>query len=131
LWHAFQLRPATATEPAEDYLSTTWLEYFDEKVAPRLKQVVQVMRNCAMKLTAKTGLAVANVGKVHDCAAQCSVKIRVLHEPDPKNPAYVAIRGFRQEDQELLEMLAADAVVDTVMASLIDALPETTSPEGQ
>jgi len=117
------LRPATATEPAEDYLSATWLEYFDQKVGPRIKQVVQVMRNCALKLTAKTGLAVANVGKIQDCGTQCGVKIRVLNEPDlPKNPAYAAIRGLRREDQELLEMLAADAVVETVMVSIVDTL---------
>jgi hypothetical protein len=88
---------------------------------PDLFDHVQAMRKCAMKLTAKTGLAIANVGKIHQCATIFSIKLRVLNEPDPNNPAYVAIRGFRNEDQELLEMLAADSVVDTVMVSVVDA----------
>lgn len=39
------------------------------------------------------------------------LRIRIIHEPsdDNPNPAYTAIRRYKSEELELLELLAADA----------------------
>jgi hypothetical protein len=48
---------------------------------------------------------------VKDACSDCGLQIRVQHEPDPKNPspAYTAVRRYRSDNLELLELLAGEA----------------------
>lgn len=117
LWQAFELRDG------ERYLSTTWREHFNSD----LVQIIAAMRRCGMKLTSKSGLAHANVGKVVECGNRFGAKLRVLHQPMPENTGYVAVQNLPHEDHELLEMLAVDAVVETVMVGTIESTNSTSA----
>ena len=115
LWQAFQLR-----EDEKD-LSSTWLEHFSSAIGCRLVQAVAAMRQSQMTLTKKTGLALAQVSKILKCGSDAGLKFRVIHMPESTNPGYAAILNTPRDDQELLEILAADAVVETLMVSALDA----------
>ena len=64
------------------------------------------------------GFAFGNVGEVKDACASYSLKIRVIHEPSKTNPnpAYTAIRNYKSDDIELLQLLASDAWSEVVEA---------------
>jgi len=70
----------------------------------------------AREIKPKDGLAVMNVGRILEAGRTRSVRIRVLHEPNSRNPAYAAIRGIPRDHQELLEALATETLADLVIA---------------
>jgi hypothetical protein len=57
------------------------------------------------------GFAIGNVSSIKEACSAFGLKIRVIHEPadDNPNPAYTAIRRYKSDDIELLELLANDA----------------------
>lgn len=79
-----------------------------------------VVTACARARSVKPrhGFAFGNVREVKDACADYGLKIRVIHEPDKSNPnpAYTAIRNYRSDDIELLELLATDAWSEVVEA---------------
>lgn len=101
---AFELREN------EEYLSTSWLEYFPGSSEERMTAVVAAVAK-ARKVKASHGFATGNVRAVKDACGSFGLKIRVIHEPsdDNPNPAYTAIRRYRSDDLQLLELLASDA----------------------
>ena len=105
---AFELRPD------EKYLSASWLEFFNGTRQERLERTAQA---CAKLRTVrpKHGFVIGNVGVVKEACASFNQKIRVIHEPND-NPAYTAIRNYKSDDLELLELLASDAWSDVVEA---------------
>ena len=105
---AFKLR----VDIAEEYQSTAWLEYSNGTTDERLRQIVELWRsersvrgNCAM--------VICNAGRIRVCGQRRSCNLRVRHEPKRTNKAYSTIRRlpYDNSDLELLELLAADAVV--------------------
>lgn len=108
---AFQLKDG------ETYLSSSWLEFFPGSRSDRLRQVIAAMRK-ARTVRPSHGFAVGNVSAVKDACSSFDMKIRVVHEPSAKNPnpAYTAIRNYRSDEIELLELLASDAWSDLVEA---------------
>ncbi len=107
---AFMLRPG------EEYLSASWLEFFDGTRRERLVASIAAAAK-ARTVKASHGFAIGNVGAVKDACAGFGQKIRVLHEPDGQpNPAYVAVRRFRSDDMQLLDLLASQAWSDWVLA---------------
>ena len=106
----------------EAYLSASWLEHFDGTKQERLKATAAAM-SAARTILADHGFTVGNVGEVKDACDLHDVRIRVLHEPKGNpNPAYTAVRQFRSDNLELLELLAAEAWADVVEAG--EYLPE-------
>jgi hypothetical protein len=101
---AFELRPN------ESYLSTSWLEFFGGTKMERLRAAINA---CSKARTVKPshGFAIGNVGEVKEACAGFNLRIRVIHEPsdDNPNPAYTAVRRYRSDDIELLELLAGEA----------------------
>jgi hypothetical protein len=110
---------AFAYRENETYLSTGWVEFFSGTRLAQLSQVRNAMA-AAREIKRKDGLAVMNVGEILDAARTRSVRVRVLHEPNPTNPAYAAIRGIPRDHQELLEALVTETIVDLVLS---EALP--------
>ena len=53
-----------------------------------------------------------------EACASFGSRIRVIHEPDKKNPnpAYTAIRNYRCDEIQLLELLASEAWSETIEA---------------
>jgi len=60
------------------------------------------------------GFAVANVEKVRSVGNTRDLRLRVLHESKKTAPAYAAIRGIPPTDNELTELLAAEAFLECV-----------------
>jgi hypothetical protein len=105
---AFKLRPN------EDYLSCSWFEFFEGDRERRLRQTLIEIRGY-LTVKSKDALAIALVGRFKELGTVRSQKIRVLHEPDPpRAPAYSTVRGLQRDDMELLQLLASEAVAETV-----------------
>jgi hypothetical protein len=117
---AFELRPATPTRQAESYLSASWLEYFAGDRIVQLRATLAEMRSYPLDIRAKDALAVANVGRIKEAGQTRDMNLRVLHEPRlPNAPAYAAIRGLRRDDAEILVLLTAAEVAETVEVASI------------
>jgi hypothetical protein len=108
---AFELRPG------ERYLSASWLEFFSGNKHERMVAAVDAV---AKTRTVKPshGFALGNVAEVKDACASFGLKIRVIHEPkrNNPNPAYTAIRNYRSDEIQLLELLASEAWSEVVEA---------------
>ena len=111
---AFELRPD------EEFLSATWLDFFD---GVRHEQIAKAISSTAggSKLPKSTAFVIGNVGKIKQACETGGVRIRVINEPDGKNDAHVALRQWPRDNQELLAIIAADAWSETVLA--IDYVP--------
>lgn len=102
--HAFQLKPA------EKYLSASWLEFFPGNQDQRTAATIKAMA-AARTVKPSHGFAFGNVGDVKEACASFDLKIRVIHEPAKANPnpAYTAVRNYRSDELELLQLLAGEA----------------------
>jgi hypothetical protein len=123
---AFQLRPS------EEYLSTTWLEYFPGTPTQRMTAVVAAVAK-TRKVKDSHGFATGNVGVIKEVCGSFGLKIRVIHEPSDENPnpAYTAIRRYKSDDIQLLELLAADAWSTVVEArDYLNAEDSDRTPSG-
>jgi hypothetical protein len=108
---AFELKPG------EKYLSASWLEFFSGNDDERRRAVVAGMA-AARTVKPSHGFAFGNVGEVKAACSSFGIRIRVIHEPeeDNPNPAYTAIRNFKSDELELLQLLAAEAWAEVVEA---------------
>jgi hypothetical protein len=115
---AFQLRPD------EEYLSVDWLEYHDGDRDTQIRLSVWATRDSFENpLGMKSAFAIANVGKVKEISQAAGSRVRVVHEPEPGNPAHSAIRQLQRDDLSLLEALAADAFTERVNNADVPAKP--------
>lgn len=99
----------------EEYLSTSWLEYFPGSRSERLKATVKAFS--AMRTVKKRhGMAIGNVGSIKNACNSFGLKVRIVNEPDILNPAYTAIRRFKSDNVSLLGLLANSIWSDVVVA---------------
>jgi hypothetical protein len=106
---AFKLRDS------EQYLSTTWLEYF---AAPRRDQItaaIQAIRASRLSVSAKSGFAIGRVGAIAATCAEHGHSTRIIHEPEDDNKAHAAVRRMPRDDEELLELLAAESWCELIL----------------
>jgi hypothetical protein len=108
---------AFALKPGEKYLSASWLEFFHGTKHQRTVKVIAAFA-AARSVKPSHGFALGNVGVVKEACSSFGQKIRVVHEPakDNPNPAYTAIRSFRSDDLELLQLLAVEAWNEVIEA---------------
>jgi hypothetical protein len=104
-WTAFLLRPG------ETFLSVTWLEHFAGSAAERLTLAVAAIAK-TRNVAPRSGFGVARVGAVHDTCGRFDRRLRIIHEPDDRNPAHSGIHRLPQDDRELLDALAAEAFAE-------------------
>jgi hypothetical protein len=109
---AFRLREG------EDYLSATWVEFFqagvhDENIASAVKAI----RASEIDVRPRSGFAVGNVGGIKSrCLADKGKhRIRVIHEMTKDNPAHTAVRLWPRDNDSLLELLALSEWSTTVL----------------
>jgi hypothetical protein len=121
LGEAFKMRPA------DDALSTTWVEYFVGTRQQQIYGAVRAMRASRLEIKSKSGFAIGNVGNIADVAAAYNHSIRVLHEPEDDNKAHVAVRRWPRDDMTLFELLAAEVRSELVLNN-DENIPEGAQP---
>jgi hypothetical protein len=91
------------------------LEFFGGDREKQIQRVVQTIRSSNLTVGKKSGFAVGNVEKISSLCAARNHKIRIIHEPEDANAAHVAVRRIPRDDDELLEVLAAEVWADLVL----------------
>ena len=107
LGEAFRLKDG------EQALSVNWLERLPGELDERLRATARLIRDTqeSKKIGAKSRLAQLQVGMTKQLAATKGAKIRIVHEPIDGNEPHSGIRQLPRDDLELLEVLAAEAVI--------------------
>ncbi len=91
----------------EDYLSASWLEYFADAADPvqaAIKNFGEVLR-----VKPKDRYAKGNVAAIKAACSEHGQRVRVTREPRPGFEAHSGVRQFRNDNDELFELLAAQA----------------------
>lgn len=109
---------AFALRDGEKYLSVTWLQFFSEDFEQGLVAAATAIRR-QLDVRPRDGFTVGCVGAVREICIRSSVRVRILHEPCDVNEGYSAWRGMPSDNQDLFNLLAADAFVDTRPASAV------------
>jgi hypothetical protein len=114
---AFRMRES------EEYLSATWAEFCGGGHPECITSAVKIIRASNLQVTARSGFAVGNVGRVKTvCLSdQRRHRIRVIHEAEDDNLAHAALRGWPRDNEPLLDLLAEDAWSDIVLNKDIPA----------
>lgn len=103
LGEAFRLRDG------ESFLSAAWIEHYSGNThEERIAQSISTFCNVVMKVKKKDAFVSGNVQDIKLACAQFEQKIRVVSEPDGDHAAHVAIRQYRDNNDELLELLAGE-----------------------
>jgi hypothetical protein len=96
---AFQLRPD------EEFLSATWIDYFNQDHGDLINQSVWAVRASKLNVTKKSGFTVGIVEEIRAACSKCSPRVRFLHEAEKDNAAHAALRHW-PSDALILEDLA-------------------------
>ena len=113
---AFRLRPA------EEYLSATWAEFFQQTSREEcVSAAVRAIRASEIRVSPRSGFAVGNVRRIKDAclADRQKHKIRIIHEPEDDNQAHTALRGWPREGDLLLELIAEEVWNETILNSAV------------
>jgi hypothetical protein len=108
---AFKLRPG------ETYLSTTWVEYFQS--GDPIRDAILAIRSSKIDVRTKSGFALGVVERIDGECKNRKRKIRFVHEVCDDNAAHAALRGWPEDDDELLERLTDDAWSKTILNSSV------------
>lgn len=100
--HAFELREG------EGFLSANWLEYFDGGESDALAATAFAISQ-SRAVRSSHAFAIGNVAAIKAACSEFDVRVRIVHEPDAGNESHAAVRRFKDDDLELLELLAQDA----------------------
>jgi hypothetical protein len=111
---AFRMRPD------ENELSGSWVEFFDGSWQERVQRTLQAIRSVGLTIRPRDGIAISNVGSIHEACSVFDIRVRVLHESSKKNPnpAYAAVRGLPRDNDELFGLLAAACLEPRTVAEL-------------
>jgi hypothetical protein len=104
------LRRANIQRPADEYLSTNWLECTGaHSRADQLTIIRQHLTNKGRKLTAHGRLAVLHLQTVVDYVRSTAPDARTLaahHEPEPSDPTHSGIYGYTADDHVIADLIA-------------------------
>jgi len=96
--------------PADEYLSTNWLEYAGAQFrADQLAIIRQHLTNKGMKLTAHGRLAVLHLQTMVDYVRSNAPDARTLtahHEPEDLDPSHSGIYGYSADDDLIADLIA-------------------------
>jgi hypothetical protein len=111
-WSAFQQKRD------EEFVSVNWLEYRPGTREERLKAVRADLSGAfPPRPTSKALLAIGNVGEIKRACQEANQPVRITHEPNNKNQSHAGIRRLPAGEDDLLETLAAEVFIDTLLAS--------------
>lgn len=110
------LHTAMVLRDGEDFLSVTWVEYFGRGAADNVDHAIRAFRSgMDKKPGARSAFGKARVGVVKDLCQECRNPVRVLHEPRELNQGHAGIHKYPRDNQDLFEMLAADAFGEIIL----------------
>jgi hypothetical protein len=98
---AFKLRSNEA------YLSASWVEYFkssSDPVAAAAQHFTTVLRT-----KPKDRFVNGRVGAIKSACSDAGVRVRVIRERAPGFDSHCGVHQFRDDNEELLELLASEA----------------------
>jgi hypothetical protein len=107
----------------EEYLSATWLEFFSGSRQQKIEAAVKTVRASKIDVRPLSGFAIGQVERIKSrCLAdRRKYKIRVIHEKEEDNTAHTALRQWPRDNDDLLDLLAADEWSETVLNKNIPA----------
>ena len=98
-------------------MSVTWLENFSSDYKTGFSLAADAIRR-QLSVKPKDGFSAGAVKIIVNICKEFDVNARLIHKPHPpKNPGYSELRGLQRSEAELLDLLAANAFVDTRVAS--------------
>lgn len=92
----------------EEYLSTTWREYFMGKPSETTICAIQAFLSSGYGAKKDSYFCILRVGAVADFMLKHRIKLRFIHEPDAGNSAHVAIRGWPVGDPGIFDIMVDD-----------------------
>lgn len=98
----------------EQYLSSSHLEYQYGSYHQQIVMTIECFRT-QLKVHKRDAFAIGNAGRIRSTCIASSQRIRLLHEPKDGQPAYIAVRNYR-DDPELCELLATEGWAEFVIS---------------
>jgi hypothetical protein len=80
-----------------------WLEHFSGDRLARMKAVVD---HSELELRPRDGFGVLQVGVLSEVCDRHGAKVRVIHDPKPKNPAHAGVHRYPRDHGALEAELA-------------------------
>lgn len=103
------LGTAYSLRAGEEYLSTSWVEYFEDGTwDEKFCLTVNAIRQSSIKVGNKSAFAYASVGAIDKFMQERSVRVRFVHEAEDDNPSHAALRRWPRDNADLFEILAED-----------------------
>jgi hypothetical protein len=102
--------PAFFLRETERNLSVDWMECYP---GGKSAQLIEVVRHAELQLKKNDAYGVLQVGIFSDVCAKKNVKVRIIYEPTPNNPAHSEVHQYPRDNLELataLAILASDDV---------------------
>lgn len=99
---------AFALRSDEEFLSATWLEYFQGNYASQIVSCVQTVRASNLTVGKKSAFAIGCVKTVKSACQSRGKRPRIIHEPEDDNPAHAAVRNWPNDDDALLNLIAEE-----------------------
>lgn len=125
------LPDAFALREREPSLSVTWCEYFSGEPDEQLRCAIEAIRG-SIEVRPKACFALGEVGRVRACAEgrPKAKRLRIIHDPNPKNPAHASLINWPHDDWQLLELLAEAEWSQLLTRAYADQLPLTACAVG-
>ena len=100
--NAFRLRPG------EEYLSTSWMEYFHESHRQtQIAGVRQALADKNFRVSTTASFAVLNVAAaVNACKAGLKLDIEIIALGEPHDPSHAGIFGYTEYNTDVAALLA-------------------------
>jgi hypothetical protein len=112
---------AFALRPGEEYLSATWIEYFAGNKPAQVALAVKAVRASNLTVKTKSGFAIGVVKEIVSGCECIKIRIRILHEEAPDNPAHAAVRRWPNDNDDLFALMADERWNELVLNKDIPA----------
>jgi hypothetical protein len=109
------LATAFVLRASEEYLSATWLQFFNGDRPTMVRSAVNAIRASSIDVRTKSGFALGMVRVISDACEKHGASIRVIHEREDDNEAHVAVRRWPRENADLFDLMADEAWAELIL----------------
>jgi hypothetical protein len=100
-------------------LSAVWLEYYGVDLKNQLSKAKSAF-NAVREIKKKDGFARGNVGKILGACLSYGIVASVVNDGDESFPSHASIFDFKDDNDQLLELLASEAWSELHFVESID-----------